>query len=219
MISISSYNEKIYNSYKTYSISGDRGKGVNYRGKCYPALAPKLSFFKIWHSNIGIIKEEENNKFYIEEYYKQVLSQLDPEEVYKKLDNSILLCYEPSDKFCHRFIVAAWFELFLDIYVPEVKIVNNKLEIVERPEYIKDCLEEIIKNNTNMRGFNSLRALYLFEEGEKLEAKANKLEEKTGKCYDNYRQAACFLRCDADEAEEKYNIEKLVKKKTKTQTL
>lgn len=218
MIYTSSYDEIKCKNYETYSISGDRGKGANYIGKCYPALAPKLSFFKIWQSNIGIIKEEENNKFYIEEYYKQVLSKLDPEEVYKKIDNSILLCYEPSDIFCHRSIVAAWLELFLDIYVPEVKIVNNKLEIVKRPEYIKDYLEEIIKNNTNMREFNSLRALYLFEQGEKLEAKANELEEKTGKCFDNYRQTTCFLRCDADEAEEKYNQEKIVKKKTKTQT-
>lgn len=219
MVYTSSYDEINFKNYETYSISGDRGKMKNYDGKCYPDLAPKLSFWKIWHSNIGIIKEEENNKFYIEKYYKQVLSKLDPEEVYKKLDNSILLCYESSDKFCHRFIVAAWFELFLDIYIPEVKIVNNKLERAERLEYIKDYLEEIIKNNINMRGFNSLRALYLFEQGEKLEAKANELEEKTGKCFDNYRQAACFLRCDADEAEEKYNKEKLVKKKTKTQTL
>ena len=128
MIYTSSYDQINCKNYETYSISGDRGKMKNYDGKCYPVLAPKLSFFKIWHSNIGIIKEEENNKFYIEEYYKQVLSQLDPEEVYKKLDNSILLCYEPSDKFCHRFIVAAWFEIFLDIYIPEVKMVNNKLE-------------------------------------------------------------------------------------------
>mgnify|MGYP003298501731 CR=1 FL=1 len=29
-----------------------------------------------------------------------------------------------------------------------------------------------------MRGFESLRALYLFEKGEKLEAKANELEEQ-----------------------------------------
>ncbi len=41
--------------------------------------------------------------------------------------------------------------------------------------------------------------------GEKLEALANELEEKNGKCYDNYRQAACYLRCDADEAEAEYN--------------
>ena len=33
---------------------------------------------------------------------------------------------------------------------------------------------------------------------------ADELEEKTGKCYDGYRQTACFLRCDADMAEDEY---------------
>ena len=28
------------------SISGDRGKSVNYLGACFPTLAPKLSFLK-----------------------------------------------------------------------------------------------------------------------------------------------------------------------------
>lgn len=67
----------------------------------------------------------------------------------------------------------------------------------------------------NIRGFKSLRALYLFEKGERLEAKADELEEKTGKCYDSYRQTACFLRCDADMAEEEYrkmNIQKVLNK-------
>lgn len=36
-----------------------------------------------------------------------------------------------------------------------------------------------MKNNRNMKGFKSLRALYLFEKGEKLESLANELEEKT----------------------------------------
>lgn len=62
-----------------------------------------------------------------------------------------------------------------------------------------------MRNNRNMKGFNSLRALYLFEKGEKLEALANELETKTGENCDKYRQIACFLRCDADEEELKYN--------------
>ena len=67
-----------------------------------------------------------------------------------------------------------------------------------------------------MRGFKSLRALYLFHKSEKLETLANKLEEKTGKSYDDYRQAACYLRCDADMAEDEYREKKrLIKKKIK----
>lgn len=41
--------------------------------------------------------------------------------------------------------------------------------------------------------------------GEKLETLANELEEKSGKCYDDYRQSACYLRCDADDTEAQYN--------------
>ena len=202
--------------YRTYAISGNRGKDANYKGECYPELAPKLSFWKIWHNRIGIIPEEENNRFYVQEYYNQVLSKLDPEQVYGELDNSILLCYEDNIEFCHRHIVAAWFELLLDISVPEIKINGYKIENVVRPNYIKQYLDEVMRNNRNMRGFKSLRALYLFEKGEQLEAKADKLEEKTGKCYDNYRQAACFLRCDADEAEGEYSQKKLIKSRENT---
>ena len=61
-----------------------------------------------------------------------------------------------------------------------------------------------MRTNRNMRGFTSLRALYLFEKGEKLELLADELESKTKECYDNNRQAACFLRCDADQAEDEY---------------
>ena len=74
-----------------------------------------------------------------------------------------------------------------------------------------------MKLNRNMRGFKSLRALYLFEKGKKLEAKANELEEKTGKCYDYYRQIACFLRYDADIAEDEYKKLQNQKNLIKTQ--
>jgi hypothetical protein len=81
MILTSSYNNWQSDKYTTYAISGNPKKDANYKGKCYPKLAPKLSFWKVWHNNIGIIPEEENNKYYIEEYYKQVLSKLDPTKI------------------------------------------------------------------------------------------------------------------------------------------
>lgn len=204
MIGTSSYKNWQSDKYRTYSISGNRGKDANYQGKCYPELAPKLSFWKIWHDNIGKVSEEENSRYYVQEYWNQVLSRLDPEEVYIELDNSILLCYEPNTEFCHRHIVAAWFEILLGVKVKEVKSKDYQIEEIDRPEYIKQYLEDAMRLNRNMRGFKSLRALYLFEKGESLEAKADELEEKTGKCYDNYRQAACFLRGDADMAEDEY---------------
>ena len=213
MIYTSNYKDWNSDIYLTYSISGNRGKSANYQGKYYSKLAPKLSFWKVWHDNIGKVSEEENNKYYVEEYYKQVLSKLDPLDVYRELNHSILLCYESNTEFCHRHIVATWFEILLGQEVKEVKLKDYKIEPVDRPEYIKEYLEDVMKKNKNMRGFNSLRALYIFEKSEELEEKANLLEEKTNKCYDSYRQEACFLRCDADMIEEEYNsnIKKLVK--------
>lgn len=208
MIKTSSYENLKSSLFKTISISGDRGKSVGYTGLCYPKLAPKLSFWKKWHENIGVVSEEENNRYYIEEYYKQVLSNLDPEIVYKELDHSILLCYEDSDQFCHRHIVAAWLELLLNEEVDEVIMEEYKIKKVIRPKYIKQILEEVIKQEKEMRGFTCLRALYLFEKSEYLENKANELEEQTGKICDSYRQEACYLRCDADEAESEYRLAK-----------
>jgi len=204
MIRTGNYKNFKDTKYLTKSISWDKGESVNYNDSCFPLLAPKLSFWKKWKENIGKVSEKENNRYYIEEYYKQVLADLDPEEIYKKLCYNILLCYEESNEFCHRHIVAAWFELMLDVIVPEVIIEKGLVKDVEVPSYIKEYLEEIIKANKNMRGFNSLRALYLFEKSEEQEALATKKEE-TGKSYDSLRQLACYLRCDADEAEAKYN--------------
>lgn len=134
--------------YDTYSISGDCGRDAGYKGRCYPELAPKLSFWRIWKDNIGKIPEEENNRYYVQEYWKQVLSKLDVERVYKELDNSVLLCYEPNTQFCHRHIVAAWFELMLGVTVQEVKLKNYKVEYTSKPEYIKQYLEEVIRRTS-----------------------------------------------------------------------
>ena len=157
MISTSSHNDWQSDKYRTFSISGNRGKDANYEGNCYPALAPKLEFWKEWHDNIGKIPDEENNRYYIQEYWNQVLSKLDPEKVFRDLDDSVLLCYEPNTEFCHRHIVAAWFELLLGVKVPEMKANGYQTTEVERPEYIKQYLDEIIRINKNMRGFTSLR--------------------------------------------------------------
>ena len=89
------------------SISGDRGKSAKFQGKLLSCLAPKRDFWQTWHDNIEKIPEEENTKYYIEEYYKQVLSKVEFEALFEKEEEVILLCYEESDEFCHRHIVAA----------------------------------------------------------------------------------------------------------------
>ena len=204
MIGTSSYKGWQSDVYTTYSISDDCGKKANYRGKSYPDLAPKTDFVKKWHDNIGIIPDELNDRYYVQEYWTQVLSQLDPESVYRDLDFSILLCYETNAEFCHRHIIAAWFEILLGVEVPEMLADGLHTLKTKRPDYIKGYLEDAMRYNRNMRGFTSLRALYLFEKGDKLEEKADRLEKETGKNYDGYRQTACYLRCEADLIEEKY---------------
>ncbi len=145
MIYTGSYNNCLKG--KKVSISGDRGKNVEYQGLCFPPLAPKLSFWKVWHNNIGKISEEENNYFYIKNYYNLVLKQLDSQEIYNLFnDGTIFLCYEDNNKFCHRHIVAYWLEKELEIKVPEIKVDEfGNITILERPKWIKEMLDEVIK--------------------------------------------------------------------------
>ncbi len=161
-------NTANYNNCKTdngISISGDRGKKVGFTGRCIPMLAPKKEFWQVWHDNIGKVSEEENTEYYMREYYKQVLSKLDPQEVYDLIpEESILLCYEENDKFCHRHSFCFWLELFLEIRTSEVREnpVRETLTRLTRPEYLKDILEKIIKEEYDMHEFETIKEAYEF---------------------------------------------------------
>lgn len=123
------------------SISADKGKSASFEGKNYLDLAPKAEFWRTWRNNIGKISEEENTKFYIHEYYNQVLKNLDPYKILKDLDNCIMLCYEKENEFCHRHLVAFWLEEKLKIHVPEVKVTDSGCLLkLERPEYLRQLL-------------------------------------------------------------------------------
>lgn len=47
---------------------------------------------------------------YITAYSADVLAKLDPVEVYKDLDGTVMLCWEEPGEFCHRRLVAQWLE-------------------------------------------------------------------------------------------------------------
>jgi uncharacterized protein (DUF488 family) len=56
------------------------------------------------------------------EEYQKILDSLDPRQVYEDLgENSILICWEAPDKFCHRRLVAEWLEKHLGVTVPELR--------------------------------------------------------------------------------------------------
>jgi uncharacterized protein (DUF488 family) len=83
-------------------------------------LSPKKEWFYRWKKG-----EFDNNK-YVELYNQTVLSELNPNDVISKIkDNSVLLCYESSEKFCHRHIVAEWLKKELNIEIKEFTIIEN----------------------------------------------------------------------------------------------
>lgn len=170
----------------------------------------KLNIFD--YPNSGDYKEMSRDeiKDYIKGYYDEVLSKLNPEKVASEIRFTALVSDERTDSLAKRHIISEWLSLYTDEKIcesglEEIEHGQNRFIQLERPDFIKDILEEVIKESiTNMRGFESLKALYLFEKGEKLELLADEMEELTGGCYDHYRQYACFYRCEADEAEVQY---------------
>lgn len=78
-----------------------------YNGLEYKKLAPKWSFFSEW-------KKNQDNDYYYRHFLKEVLAPLNPHTVIEELQamaggkDVVLLCYETSDKFCHRHIVRSW---------------------------------------------------------------------------------------------------------------
>jgi len=66
-----------------------------------PRLAPSRELLRAYKA--GEVDEAK----YTEIFMRQ-LAKLDPIEIGRKLEGSILLCYEGPGKFCHRHLVAEW---------------------------------------------------------------------------------------------------------------
>lgn len=87
----------------------------------YKKLAPTFDILMKYKQE-GRDKEE-----YVRRFNEEVLSKLDPQETYDELICSnigyepVLLCYERPGEFCHRRLVAKWFEDNLKIKVEEFK--------------------------------------------------------------------------------------------------
>lgn len=105
----------------------------------YVALIPDRCFE-------GKMDCEKEIREYIKYYYVNVLSELDPEKVYKDLEWDRLVTFDEGE-FSHGYIVAAWFELFLGIKVKCINDSNlyiNDLKDV-KPKWTIDILEDEIK--------------------------------------------------------------------------
>lgn len=103
---------------RAVAISRTRPRG--WTGRIYEPLAPPWRLLA--EALSGEIDEEE----YTRRYRAEVLSKLDPATVRADLgEDAVLLCWENSGAFCHRRLVAEWFEEALGILVLEVDVVGS----------------------------------------------------------------------------------------------
>lgn len=97
---------------KAVAISRSQPRG--WTGCVFEPLAPSWRLVQMAKS--GAIDEGE----YTRRYREEVLSKLDPARVYVDLgEAAVLLCWERPGAFCHRRLVAEWFEEMLGVSVPE----------------------------------------------------------------------------------------------------
>ncbi len=65
-----------------------------------------------------------------------------------------MLCYEDSNLFCHRHIVAEWLELTLGVSIYEVQFVNGEIKFVDRDKFIGEVLSSVIdKKKVKKKGY------------------------------------------------------------------
>ena len=110
------------------SISLKPPRGTRY--KHYPALAPPGHLVSAYKHNGSI--DEAGYRL----QYSKILKALDPLLVWNVLhhiagegNEPILLCYERRGEFCHRRLVAEWFEAHLDIQVLEYEPIVASPEV------------------------------------------------------------------------------------------
>ena len=83
-----------------------------------PPIAPKYNDLIEW-------KEHQDEEYYIAQYNKNVLSLLNPLDVYSEIKDlsggkdCVLLCYEKPEDFCHRHLFADWINKKLRLNVSE----------------------------------------------------------------------------------------------------
>lgn len=107
---------KDYNGYKAYSISNSKPKGIN------------IDIIKEFIPSWDIVKGYKDGSLTVDEYtilYRSELDSLDKERLKCIINtllecNSVLLCYEKSDNFCHRHILGKWLEEHTNIKVHEL---------------------------------------------------------------------------------------------------
>lgn len=90
--------------------------------RTFKTLAPTYKILSQWKKSENGTGPKYSKENYERDYRKDVLDKLNASEVYAELGNdSILCCYEKSSDFCHRHIVAKWFEEKLNKSIAEIE--------------------------------------------------------------------------------------------------
>ena len=106
MIYTSYFSSKKYNKDQGVSIAR---YNKFWQGESYPALFPSANLLAWWKSLPEEAQKcQDCQQIYFESYKQETLSKLDPRKIAAELEGRVLLCYEKSEDFCHRHIVAAW---------------------------------------------------------------------------------------------------------------
>ena len=116
-----------------------------YHGAEYKKLAPKWSFYSEWKNG----SHKGDNDYYTKHFKEEVLDKLDPAQVMKELegftgvslDKIIFLCYEKPDNFCHRHLVADWFNAYYDTkrkMIPQSKLKDYLISLGYKIENNED---------------------------------------------------------------------------------
>jgi len=191
------------NSYTTYVIPLMNGSELEIQKR------ENLNYFPLDEltfkdaPNYYEVSYEELEK-YVKEFYFQVLPKLDPNEIYNKLIGTCLTSDERTDSFAKRHIFCAWLKIYTDIDTNEMGTgANGKLIKLDVPEFIYSILEKVIRESINdMKGFTSLKALYVYEQSERLEANLKFVTDKDE--YTEYTYMINLLKNDAYRIEYEY---------------
>lgn len=130
----------------------------------FSLLKPDQESRDLWIANgkKDFTNEEELTR-YIKTYYFNVLKELNPSVFAKRLNGMVLYGEEPN-----RLVIAGWLRLLLgeEIEVNDVTFTNGQFEYIESSKNIEQILEAIMKEDKkDMYGYQSLRAVYLYERG------------------------------------------------------
>lgn len=85
-----------------------RGKPRYYNGESYDLLAP------YW----WMLSKPRRD---YDKAFRSILNKLDAKQCWDEIggEDAVLLCYEKHNTWCHRRLIAEWFELKLKVVVPE----------------------------------------------------------------------------------------------------